>query len=67
MSEITLDVVGRCPICKEALSKDDGFVVCPAGDYKAEYSAWDGRWTKFDFEQDDADVLLADLVALNLL
>lgn len=65
--ELTLDVIGRCPICSAELSKEDSFVLCPAGDYKATYLSWNDRWTVFDFEQEDAEKLLADLVALNLL
>jgi hypothetical protein len=70
---------GRCPYCRGELEieeEDEGsFLVCPAGDYRAEAAAYDQRWRKFANDSGDlaepldgitlADTLLRDLRALN--
>jgi len=61
-----IDRVGTCPVCQTLLVEMGKLVVCPNGDYRAEFDHWDRTWFAFDVAVDDADQLLKDLVDLNL-
>jgi len=66
MSDTEVDVLGRCPVCREKMVNMGKFVICPKNDYRANLDEWDRRWVEFDIGADDADELLGDLLDLNL-
>jgi len=65
MSDVTLDQIGHCPICRLELAVDDPLVICPAGHYKAFHYAWNQAWDEFDYNSDLAEALIAKLLKLN--
>jgi len=58
--------IGTCPICQNVLARDGEFVVCPKGDYKAEFTKWDEVWKAFDAKNGDGEKLVKDLVGLKV-
>jgi hypothetical protein len=62
----TDDKAGLCPLCQEKMHQKDGFVVCPNGDYKAEFGKWDTFWTELNVLKDDFVKKYNKLLELNL-
>jgi len=62
------DQIGTCPICQNVLARDGEFVVCPKGDYKAEFEKWDEVWKAFEkSRKKDGKKLVGDLLSLTII
>jgi len=63
----SIDLIGRCPICRVEMVNFGNLVICPNQDYKALFLKWNEIWTAFNPEKDSGKKLLADLTVLNLI
>lgn len=61
-------VTGRCPICRSYLVISSSSIVCPEGNYSANYKKWDSIWASFKpgrAQDDNVEKLMQDLLDLN--